>query len=211
MNRASTNGGHAHTVRVDDFVAQMDRSDRAKFAEACRRQDMAELEREAIARRIKQAREDAGLSQPEISEVLGIHRRTYQNYEADVDPRTPWGLMNQIAMVTGKTTEWLIHGEKATPELFAKVSSVDQVEDVRTEFRRDVGEIKTSLATIEADRTDLQAQIAAQNANLATQTQVLERIEASLANLPAFTTALSGLLERLEAAGLLQRRAGGER
>jgi transcriptional regulator with XRE-family HTH domain len=76
---------------------------------------MAELQREEIVNRIKQARLEAGLTQPELAELLEVAMRTYQNYEYD---RVPWGLMNQIAKTTGKTTEWLLHGEPpATPDL----------------------------------------------------------------------------------------------
>jgi transcriptional regulator with XRE-family HTH domain len=76
---------------------------------------MAELQREEIVKRIRQARLEAGLTQPELADLLEVRLRTYQNYEYD---RVPWGLMNQIAKATGKTTEWLLHGEPpATPDL----------------------------------------------------------------------------------------------
>jgi transcriptional regulator with XRE-family HTH domain len=112
MNRSLTATAPARNVRADAFVAQMQSTDRAAFARAIERQDMAELERAAIASRIKEARKEAGLSQPEMAAALDVIPRTYQNYESVSNPRTPWGLLNQIATVTGKTTEWLIHGER---------------------------------------------------------------------------------------------------
>lgn len=81
------------------------------------REDMAELERKAITARIKQARLETGLSQPEMAEALHAHERTYQNYESQKAPRVPWGLMNEISTITGKSTEWLIHGDKPAPDL----------------------------------------------------------------------------------------------
>jgi len=112
-------------------------TERAALAQAIERQDMAEIERAAIARRIKSARNEAGLSQPEMAEALGVISRTYQNYESVSAPRTPWALMNDIARITGKTTEWLIHGEKATaPNLLGSMVRVDDhIERMADEFR----------------------------------------------------------------------------
>ena len=128
MNRSMTETHPARTVRADAFVAQMRSADRAAIVRAIEQQDVAELERAAIASRIKQARLEAGLSQPEMADAVGVIARTYQNYESASNPRTPWGLMNQIATVTGKTTEWLIHGEGTeTPDLMAVARSSDDL------------------------------------------------------------------------------------
>lgn len=122
-----TNQDHAHTVRANGFLSQMRATDRAALAQAIERQDMAELERAGIARRIKQARKEAGLSQPEMADAIGVISRTYQNYESLKDPRTPWGSMNDIAKITGKSTEWLIHGERPTPDLLGEASGRDEI------------------------------------------------------------------------------------
>lgn len=146
MNRSLTNTAHAHTVRVDDFAAQMRKfgtAERAAIAEAIDRQDVAELERAAIARRIKVARKEAGLTQPEMAEALGVIQRTYQNYESVKDPRVPWGSMNEIAKITGKTTEWLIHGD-------ATAARASQVDDGFDEFRQYVVDIRRDIADLAA-------------------------------------------------------------
>lgn len=129
MNHSATIPAPARNVRVDAFVAQMRRADRAVLTHAIEQQDMAELERAAIAARIKQARQEVGLSQPEMADALGVISRTYQNYESQKEPRTPWALMNQIAAVTGKTTEWLIHGNRTTAENGAGPDRLGAVED----------------------------------------------------------------------------------
>jgi len=82
---------------------------------------MAQLQKAEIPARIKQARKEAGMTQNELAALLQVQPRTYQNYELD---RVPWNLMNEIAAATGKSAEWLLHGDgvverRPTPELFA--------------------------------------------------------------------------------------------
>jgi transcriptional regulator with XRE-family HTH domain len=76
---------------------------------------MAELDRAAISVRLKQAREEAGLTQPELGDALDPprHWRTIQNYEDPKLGRVPWDALGQWARVTGKTKEWLLHGDVA--------------------------------------------------------------------------------------------------
>lgn len=69
---------------------------------------MAELEAEAISARIKQARQEAGLKQWQMAELLEVIPRTVQNYE---EFRVPWDKLGKIAEVTGKSVEWLLHGD----------------------------------------------------------------------------------------------------
>jgi transcriptional regulator with XRE-family HTH domain len=114
---------------------------------------MAELERAGIARRIRQARNEAGLSQPEMAEAIGVIARTYQNYESVKDPRVPWGLMNQIAAVTGKTTEWLIHGDQAAARAV-------QVDDGFDEFRQYVTDIRQDIQNVNGRVDDLARTVA---------------------------------------------------
>jgi transcriptional regulator with XRE-family HTH domain len=69
---------------------------------------MAELHKAEITARIRQARKEAGLTQPEMAKLLEVAMRTYQNYE---DERVPWDLMGRISDVTGRSLRWLLHGE----------------------------------------------------------------------------------------------------
>lgn len=79
---------------------------------------MAELDRAAICARIAQARTEAGLTQPELGEAMAppVHWRTVQTWESVKEPRVPWARLNEIASLTGKSKEWLLHGEEATAE-----------------------------------------------------------------------------------------------
>lgn len=146
MNRSVTRPADAHNVRVRSFAAQMERSDRAALIEALEREEMAELERVEIARRIRQARKEAGLSQPEMADAVGVIERTYQNYESEKAPRTPWGLMNQIATVTGRSTAWLIHGTDSPAD--------DGLADIRVRLERieqALAEVRRAVALAEPD------------------------------------------------------------
>ena len=76
---------------------------------------MGELDRASICARIQEARERAGLTQPELAEALDppVHWRTVQTWESVKDPRVPWDRLDEIARITGVTKEWLLHGDAA--------------------------------------------------------------------------------------------------
>lgn len=80
------------------------------FREAQERMD--ELELAEICARLKLAREQAGLSQEAIGEMLDppVGQRAVANYEKS---RVPWRYLGQWAEITGTTRPWLMHGEQA--------------------------------------------------------------------------------------------------
>lgn len=67
----------------------------------------AKLQAEICAR-IKQARIEAGFTQPEAADVLHITLRAYQNYEKD---RVPFRSLTEIAEAFGVTEPWLLRGD----------------------------------------------------------------------------------------------------
>ena len=73
---------------------------------------MAELDRASINARISQARTEAGLTQPELGEILSVHWRTVQTWENQKGGRVPWDRLDEIARATGRTRDWLLHGEE---------------------------------------------------------------------------------------------------
>jgi transcriptional regulator with XRE-family HTH domain len=89
---------------------------------------MSELERAAICARIRQARIEAGLTQEELADLLHVRQRTIHNYETD---RVPWRMIGKIAEITGRSSEWLLHGDSFTPS-----SSADDVAELRREVER---------------------------------------------------------------------------
>lgn len=61
-----------------------------------------------ICARIKLARTEAGYTQAEMADLLGMTLRGYQNYESN---RVPFRWLDKIAELTGKTAEWLLRGD----------------------------------------------------------------------------------------------------
>jgi transcriptional regulator with XRE-family HTH domain len=89
---------------------------------------MAELDRRLICARIKQARKEAGLTQEELADLLrpAVRARTIANYESE---RVPWRYLGQIAEITGRSQEWLLHGELEAgdvPERLGRLEAVLQ-------------------------------------------------------------------------------------
>lgn len=64
---------------------------------------------EEIGGRIAQAREEAGLRQEDLADLIGVATRTIQNYEAAATK--PYGKLRAIAEATGRNVEWLLHGD----------------------------------------------------------------------------------------------------
>ena len=62
---------------------------------------------------MKQAREEAGISQEEMANLLGLTHRAYQWYESQKDPRPPLRRLQEIAEITGRSQEWLLRGDEA--------------------------------------------------------------------------------------------------
>src|SRR3954471_20781409 len=66
--------------------------------------------------RIRQARIEAGLTQDQLAELVGVGMRQIQYYEAGESD--PYRKLRQIAEATGKPIEWLLRGdEDATPQV----------------------------------------------------------------------------------------------
>jgi transcriptional regulator with XRE-family HTH domain len=71
---------------------------------------VAQLEAKAIGLRIKRARDEAGLTQEQLADLaVGFSKRSLQDYEAGTT--IPYKHMQEIAALTGKAPEWLIHGD----------------------------------------------------------------------------------------------------
>jgi transcriptional regulator with XRE-family HTH domain len=97
---------------------------------------------EELGHRIKTAREQAGLTQDDLADVIGLSMRQVQNLEAGVSK--PFKHVKQIAEATGKSVEWLLHGEPAPQpdadrlrEIIAEeIADVTQWEDLGTDTMR---------------------------------------------------------------------------
>lgn len=85
---------------------------------------VAQLEAKAIGARIAQARNEAGLTQEQLADIaVGFSKRSLQDYEGGVT--IPYKHMQEIAKITQKETEWLLHGDpEPLPAADASAESV---------------------------------------------------------------------------------------
>lgn len=90
---------------------------------------MDQVRRVQIAERIKQAREDADLTQTELADLLQVHPRTVQNWERQKEPITAHDRLLDVAGATGVSLEWLLFGDRQqqvedlTPDLLQSAAS----------------------------------------------------------------------------------------
>jgi transcriptional regulator with XRE-family HTH domain len=96
---------------------------------------MAELDRAQISARMKQSREQAGLKQREIADLLHSHWRTVQEWENVKNPNVPWDRLDDWAHATGVRRDWLLTGDDRP------VSEPATVEEIR-QVRADVAELR---------------------------------------------------------------------
>lgn len=97
-----------------------------------------------VGERIKQARVEAGLTQDQLADIIGVGMRQIQYYEADESD--PYRKIGKIAEATGKSLGWLLHGGGAvTPdESFARLEA--EVAEVRRSQKRQEKMLKEILA-----------------------------------------------------------------
>lgn len=101
---------------------------------------MAQIEERMVRARIKQARKEAGLTQQQLAELLEVIPRSVQNYEDPGDNgRTPWGKINAIAKATGRTSEWILHGDEVVASPLELQQQLDRVEGKLDELLSAVG------------------------------------------------------------------------
>ena len=143
MNSVATDTTRRHRFRGGEYVAGL----------------MAELERAAIARRIADAREQAGLSQAELADLLHVHFRTVQDWESPKKSATPWDRMDELASATSTTKEWLLHGDpvgenRAQAGLLRDVSgALEALERSQEDVHAKLDQALAALARLEGARS----------------------------------------------------------
>lgn len=98
-----------------------------------------QLQREICAR-IKQARVEAGFTQGEAADVIGVTLRAYQNYES---VRVPFRTLSRVAEIFGVAESWLLRG--------GELERAGDLRDRLAEIRAAVdGSAEATAASIEA-------------------------------------------------------------
>ena len=94
----------------------------------------------AVGERIKQARQDAGFTQDELADLVGVGMRQIQYYEAGESD--PYRRINKIAEVTNVNAGWLLHGDPATEsggdEIAARLEAVEESQERVAELLREL-------------------------------------------------------------------------
>ena len=97
------------------------------------------FEPQDIGARIATARREAGLTQEELADLVGVSTRSLQGYEAgDV---VPYRHLGKIGEVIHRSVGWLLHGEEddseqTNAERFARIES--QLAELRGMLARDL-------------------------------------------------------------------------
>lgn len=106
---------------------------------------LMELEPEKIRRRLRQARKDTGLTQHQMADLLGVHKRTVENYE---HVRVPWDHLTEYARITNRPPEWFLYGDSALPP----EGVISALEKAVASLRRDLADLRKRLDALEAKR-----------------------------------------------------------
>jgi transcriptional regulator with XRE-family HTH domain len=87
------------------------------------------FEGQEIGARIKRAREEKGLRQEDLADLINVSTRTIQGYEAG--ETSQYRRLKAIGEVTGRPVEWFLHGDRpedveatTVAELRAEVAAV---------------------------------------------------------------------------------------
>jgi transcriptional regulator with XRE-family HTH domain len=91
---------------------------------------------EGIGRRLAQARKEAGLTQEQLAEQVGVTPRSIQGYEAG--KVVPYRHLKRLEEITGKPPSWLLRNETEPTPFSAEVAErlVSLVERVAAEAER---------------------------------------------------------------------------
>lgn len=75
------------------------------------------LDRPGISRRIREARDRAGLTREELSEILKCHIRSVDGWENPRQHTLPFDRMADIAEITGVSVGWLMQGDEGPEQV----------------------------------------------------------------------------------------------
>lgn len=90
------------------------------------------FEPQDIGARIAVARKEAGLTQEELGDIVGVSTRSIQGYEYGDVP--PYRYINKIAEVVNRSVAWLLHGEEAE-DTITNAQRLAHIEEQLAEIR----------------------------------------------------------------------------
>jgi transcriptional regulator with XRE-family HTH domain len=102
---------------------------------------MADEDRQGIGARIAAARREAGLTQRELADRLGVTTRSIQNYESG--SIIPYKHLRRIEMQAHKSVGWILSGEGRDEDVTASLARLEQA------LERHHALLREHLATIQ--------------------------------------------------------------
>ena len=120
--------------------------------------DVAEQQR--IGARIKQARQEAGLTQAELAKMLGVTTRSVQNYESGAI--VPWRYLNEIETLTRRRRGWLLRDDERPEEGNLDVALAELTETMEVHYAL----LREHLRVLRESSTRLKEQLAYTHAQL---------------------------------------------
>ena len=67
---------------------------------------------DTVGERLRLARNEAGMRQIDVAELVGVTERSIQAYEND--EVIPYRFVNQMAEIFDRSVAWILHGDEAT-------------------------------------------------------------------------------------------------
>lgn len=103
------------------------------------------FEPDAIGTRIAQARREAGLTQEELADLVGVSTRSLQSYEAG--NVVPYKHIRKLAKVLKRQVEWFLHGDVEPDPEHARLREELEAEVAR--FRKLGDQIEAELKRLQ--------------------------------------------------------------
>lgn len=102
-----------------------------------------------VGRRIAQARREAGLTQHQLADALGVSRRSVQGYESGAV--APYRHLRRLAEVLGRPSEWFVADGVEDPAASRRTNPL--LSELRTIVRDELGDFVGELRARESERS----------------------------------------------------------
>jgi transcriptional regulator with XRE-family HTH domain len=107
------------------------------------------FEGQKIGERIKQARNEKGLRQEDLADLINVSTRTIQGYE--LGETNQYRRLKVISEVLGRPVEWFLHGDLEQTDPATIVAIRDELAAVRSQVERNTALLEALLAGREPD------------------------------------------------------------
>ena len=110
---------------------------------------MERVEGEAIGARIKQARDERGMTQEDLAAMASFSKRSLQNYEAGVT--VPYKHMAEIGRLVNRQQEWLLYGDEALARSDEQQQVLTELQSIKAGIQNLNTLVREVILMLEAD------------------------------------------------------------